>query len=507
MLFHEDLRSSIGIDLDNRIIIIDEAHNVVEAINQLYSSEISLEYLQQTHTSLQSYISRFQLMLHGKNLYYLNLLQSIVYKLLQYLQKLSSSHIQSSCIFTTNEFLFELKLDNINFLKLCKYITITNLENRVGGYADHYHQRRNISNATSPMASTYIQSLRNVIKFLQCLMRTDVDGRINVHVNPSEDLSSKMIKFILFNPSKHFKMILDQAQHVLLLGGTMKPFHLLTSTLFPHLSEDMIQIFSCDHVVASSHVNTLIVPQGFQSMRPIEFTHEKRHQSDTLNELFHILYEYIAKLIEHGVVVFFSSYAYMELVVDYWKMNPNSNPNSNSNLDAAKLSYFDMLHMRKPIFLEPKSTLEGERVLERYSQYATSKLPHSKGAMLLCVMGGKLSEGINFSDDLARCVVVVGLPYPDIRDMILQERMKYADSKQIGNGRKLYESLCMKQVNQSIGRSIRHKQDYATIVLFDRRYESNHVMDQLPSWITRSISICRTSSELTTNITSFMHHE
>jgi chromosome transmission fidelity protein 1 len=90
------------------------------------------------------------------------------------------------------------------------------------------------------------------------------------------------------------------------------------------------------------------------------------------------------------------------------------------------------------------------------------RYPISTGAILFAVVGAKLSEGLNFSDDLARLVVVVGLPFANLTSPELQERLKHADrshgemlqhdGKYGKAGTELYESLCMNAVNQSIGK-------------------------------------------------------
>jgi chromosome transmission fidelity protein 1 len=67
-------------------------------------------------------------------------------------------------------------------------------------------------------------------------------------------------------------------------------------------------------------------------------------------------------------------------------------------------------------------------------------------------------------------VVLIGLPYPNRSDPILREKLHYLEMKNgKGAGQQYYETLCMRAVNQAIGRAIRHKNDYAAIVLIDTR--------------------------------------
>lgn len=47
----------------------------------------------------------------------------------------------------------------------------------------------------------------------------------------------------------------------------------------------------------------------------------------------------------------------------------------------------------------------------------------------------------------------------------------------------------MKAVNQCIGRAVRHRNDYAAVLLLDERYAKPAVKNSLPDWIKRSLKI------------------
>jgi hypothetical protein len=51
-------------------------------------------------------------------------------------------------------------------------------------------------------------------------------------------------------------------------------------------------------------------------------------------------------------------------------------------------------------------------------------------AAFIAVCRGKVSEGIDFVDEDARCVVMAGVPYPQIYDPKVVTKKDYLDRKQ-----------------------------------------------------------------------------
>jgi len=261
----------------------------------------------------------------------------------------------------------------------------------------------------------------------------------------------------------------------------MAPMSGFVNNLFPHLPKERIAMFSCGHIIPSSNLQTLTLGKGPRGGE-LTFKFATMKDQSLVTELGQILMNF-SRVTPGGLVVFLPSYSFLRQVMEIW----------------GKTKLLENLNSKKKVFIEPDLATDVPGVLERYTAEIHSS---SSGAILLAVVGAKLSEGLNFSDELARMVVVVGLPYPNLGSAELQERLKYAD-RLAGHqstapnsygpaGKELYENMCMNAVNQSIGRAIRHKNDWATLVLIDSRYQSQRIAKKLPEWIGKTIVIPQT---------------
>jgi len=200
----------------------------------------------------------------------------------------------------------------------------------------------------------------------------------------------------------------------------------------------------------------------------------------------------LVTLVPKGLVVFFPSYRFLENAKTFW----------------TRTGLLARLSKKKTLFYEPQSASDVDSVLHAYSLAVHDG---AGGALLMAVVGAKLSEGLNFADELARAVVVVGLPYPNLASTELKERMKYVSSfhnRRPGvsgrdAGAELYENLCMRAVNQSIGRAIRHREDWASLILVDARYASQRVRSKLPAWINESTVVAGTFGQVVKELSGF----
>ncbi|CAI5786309.1 ATP-dependent DNA helicase DDX11 [Podarcis lilfordi] len=512
MLLHGATRSASGIKLKDQVVIIDEAHNLIDTLTCIYSAQVSGSQLCCAHSQLLQYMERYRKRLKAKNLMYIKQILFLLEKFVAVLggninqnpntQSIPQAGVQLKSI---NDFLFQCQIDNINLFKVQHYCAKSLISRKLFGFIERYgasgalktrkedqkisglqnflqtlnkRQEKEGTQHSSPGEAEDEQPkmaspLMHIEGFLAALTNANQDGR--VILTRQGTLAQSSLKFLLLNPAVHFAQVLKECRAVVIAGGTMQPVADFREQLLvcAGVGADRIEEFSCGHVIPPDNILPIILCSG-PSNQQLEFTYEKRGLPQMMAEAGRILCN-LCNVVPGGVVCFFPSYEYEKQVYTHWE----------------KTGVLTQLASKKKIFQEPKRANQVEQVLAEYAKCikrcSQSGGPMT-GALLFSVVGGKMSEGINFSDDLGRCVIMVGMPYPNIKSPELQEKMAYLDKtmpKTAGQapGRTLIENLCMKAVNQSIGRAIRHQKDFASIVLLDHRYARPAIFNKLPQWI------------------------
>uniref|UniRef100_A0A7N5P4N6 DEAD/H-box helicase 11 n=1 Tax=Ailuropoda melanoleuca TaxID=9646 RepID=A0A7N5P4N6_AILME len=502
MLLHAATRQAAGIRLQGQVVLIDEAHNLIDTITSIHSAEVSGAQLCQAHSQLLQYMERYGKRLKAKNLMYVKQILYLLEKFVTVLggnikqnpntQSLSQTGTELK---TINDFLFESQIDNINLFKLFgfteRYGTVLAASREQPRLAGFQHFLQSLQPAVTKTPVTPVEEgeagvprlaspLMHIESFLAALTTANQDGRVILSRQGS--LSQSSLKFLLLNPAVHFAQVVKECRAVVIAGGTMQPVSDFREQLLAcaGVEAERVVEFSCGHVIPPENILPLVICSG-PSSQQLEFTYQKRELPQMMDETGRILCN-LCTVVPGGVVCFFPSYEYQRQVYAHWD----------------KSGLLARLAVRKKIFQEPKRANQVEQVLMEYSRCIKCCGQAGgtvTGALLLSVVGGKMSEGINFSDNLGRCVVMVGMPYPNIKSPELQEKMAYLDQTlprgpgQPPPGKALVENLCMKAVNQSIGRAIRHQKDFASIVLLDQRYARPSILGKLPAWIRDRVEV------------------
>jgi chromosome transmission fidelity protein 1 len=459
MLLQESTRDVLNLNIEDSIIVIDEAHNLLDTITSLYSVSLTITELESVIKSLKLYLSKFVRRLNSGNR--VNLTKLI--KLCQILANFVNSSIEMNTFKAGDEIEIDsiLKASNAdlyNIHKMESFLQKTKIAYKIETYLEKSDETKKSS--SNPL-------LFKVVKFLKCLNHPSKEGRFFW----SETGDTKTINYMLLDPSVVFKTVLDKAKCVLLCGGTMEPVSDYYTYLFPSLPKSQVRTFKCGHVIPDD--NLKVFPVESRNGISFEFLFSKRNDKLMIVNLGECIFD-LCKVVPSGMVLFFPSYKYLNQVIQVWK----------------SCHIYGVLNEAKLILQEPEDSSKVEQILSQYSQIIKDD---TRGSILLSVVGGKMSEGINFSDDLARAVVMIGLPYPNAYSGEIVAKRKYIETTTIKNGgttkqanensQNFYENICMRAVNQSIGRSIRHIGDYSTIYLIDQRFSLPRIQQKLSGWV------------------------
>lgn len=496
LLLQETAREALGIKLEGNVVIVDEAHNIMDAVANVHAAEIRLSELKRARQMLGVYFKRFGKKLKGENRIMVAQVVKVIDGLTEWLTAAQAAKSEHGIV-DPNALMKSKGVDQLNLFKLIKYIHESKLAFKVESYANHVEEQdAALGTANSSSSSPVLHALSS---FIAALTNPSDEGRIFYEKQSATSSSTPDIKlsYLLLSPTHAFSSIANSARAVILAGGTMSPFEDYKMHLFPYLPSDKITTLSCGHVIPEANLCVWPLasakPNATDPNDLFEFSFSRRSDKSMIAKLGQALLN-MCSVVPDGVVVFFPSYGYLDEVVMAWQQTAEASQGATSSI-------WTRLQAKKTVLRETKGGSSDE-ILEEYTRAILDPRDTHKrgGALLLSVVGGKMSEGINFSDRLGRLVVIVGLPYPNINSPEWKARLEYIESatlKRLAHGsgsgdakaqakqlaRDFYENACMRAVNQSIGRAIRHRGDYAAIVLVDRRFGTERIRRKLPGWI------------------------
>ncbi|XP_043495959.1 general transcription and DNA repair factor IIH helicase subunit XPD [Polistes fuscatus] len=313
-----------------------------------------------------------------------------------------------------------------------------------------------------------------LITHLATLVSTYTKG-FTIIVEPFDDKTptvlNPVLHFSCLDSSIAMKPVFERFQSVVITSGTLSPLDMYPKILNFH----PVIMSSFTMTLARQCLLPMIVAKGNDQVA-ISSKYETREDVAVIRNYGQLLVEFAAN-VPDGLVCFFTSYLYMESVVAAW-------------YDQGVV---DQLQRHKLLFIETQDSAETSLALLNYIKACEN----GRGAILLSVARGKVSEGVDFDHHLGRAVLMFGIPYVYTQSRILKARLEYLrDQFQIRENDFLTFDA-MRHAAQCVGRAIRGKTDYGIMVFADKRFSRADKRSKLPKWIQEHLSdgLCNLSTE------------
>lgn len=197
-----------------------------------------------------------------------------------------------------------------------------------------------------------------------------------------------------------YQLLGKNVRSIILTSGTLAPLKPLISELGIPVSERLEN----PHIVSKSQICVKVVSCG-PDREPLCSNYENRDNPKYVASLGRTILSF-ARIVPHGMLVFFPSYPVMLKCQDSWQAS----------------GLWSDMNKLKTVFVEPRTK---EAFINTMSEFYTKiNDPEMKGAIFMAVCRGKVSEGLDFADMNGRAVLITGLPFPPLKDprVILKKR-------------------------------------------------------------------------------------
>lgn len=431
-VFDPVVREAVGINLDGALVICDEAHNIVEALESFLTKELSTKMLEKAKSLPIKY--------SPDSIVVLRKLDSMMASADRFIKTGKDSFAK---VEDCNEF-----LDKNGFTRKWMGRAIRCLKKDDGGNG----------------------FLVDIISFLHSL-RTDT-GRM-MHSFTSG--RGRMKKRVLRVASMDVKKLVDNV----IAGGSKIAF--MSGTLSKQFFEKRVGIKMermRDYNLYKRNLSVYISEMIPATYKKLSSYYQVREDLDVLNGFGYYLSKIAPEIKRGGIIVFFPSYGFMKNVVGAWEMRGYVHYND----DIERCFFADGEEIL--LFMEKRDD-KSKKAINDFKAKATDGK-----AMLLSVFRGGASEGEDFPGDQCNAVFCMGIPLRNVKAGSTMMKMEYYDGIKKGYGFYWLRVDAMMAVSQAIGRGIRDpSRDKAVAVLLGSRYNKSDYSSLLCDWIRECISM------------------